>query len=355
MLKKPISMLFAVCMIFCLSACGTMETENSQVSSIVEEVKGNDTTQTQNPVSQSNPTSNTNQPNHTHKYSKATCTSPKKCTCGVTTGTALGHQFSSATCTSPQICSRCGITSGSALGHNYSDKYCTRCGANNPNYKEKISSVPTHTHYYNSQVTTEATCAKEGVRTYTCSCGHSYTEKISKTSYHDWEYATCTNPKTCKDCGIKEGTAKGHSYYSSGKCSCGAVNPIVTETLAKCSLTIPSLPKSVSYYGYNNKLYTTVSVTNITYKFECDNDGKIELELYFSGEKTYDYRGAGQSDSCKIGWKLYGPSGAVVESDTFYSPSVAMGESFSNQREYAFNTYDNLPAGNYRLEISNVN
>lgn len=138
-------------MLLCLSACGTTETnskttdtptesqtdtaqntsqEDSQVSSESEE---NDT-QTQSPISQSKPTGTTNQPTHTHSYSDATCTSPKKCSCGTTAGAALGHQFSSATCTSPKICSRCGTTSGKALGHSYSaancnsPKICSRCG-----------------------------------------------------------------------------------------------------------------------------------------------------------------------------------------------------------------------------------
>lgn len=315
-MKRILSLLLVISLIFMLVGCGSEISTNSPL------INENNDSEQYNENDQYDDT-------HVHNYSKATCTQAARCSCGDTVG--------------------------SALGHNYSGKECTRCGLSNPNYKENTPNNSNHTHYYSSRVTTEATCGKEGIRTYTCSCGSSYTEKISKTSYHDWEYATCTKPKTCKDCGKTEGAAKGHNYYSSGKCSCGAVNPVVAQTLAKCSLTIPSLPKSVSYYGYNDKLYTTVSVTNITYKFECNNDGQIELELYFSGKKTYDYRGAGQSDSCKIGWKLYGPSGAVVESDTFYSPSVAMGESFSNQKEYAFDTYDNLPAGNYRLEISNVN
>ncbi len=159
MSKKLISLLLAICMLFCLSACGTTATsnnstdtpsesqtdtvkdndentfseENNQVSSNTEETNKNDT-QTQPSNNQSKPTSTTNQPTHNHSYSNATCTSPKKCSCGVTAGTALGHQFSSATCTSPQICSRCGTTSGNALGHSYSSancnspKTCTRCG-----------------------------------------------------------------------------------------------------------------------------------------------------------------------------------------------------------------------------------
>lgn len=185
MSKKLISLLLAVCMLICLSACGTTETssnptdtssesqtdttqntdkitatepENSQVSSNTEETKENDTTQTQTPVNQSKPTSTTNQPTHTHRYSNATCTSPKKCSCGATAGTPLGHQFSSATCISPKICSRCGTTSGNALGHSYSD-------------------------------------------------------------------ANCNSPKTCMRCGQTSGGALGHNYVNN-KCSrCGKVDP----------------------------------------------------------------------------------------------------------------------------------
>jgi hypothetical protein len=49
-----------------------------------------------------------------------------------------------------------------------------------------------HTHSYTSSVTTEATCETAGVRTYTCSCGHSYTEAIPATG-HNYVYGTCEN------------------------------------------------------------------------------------------------------------------------------------------------------------------
>lgn len=231
-----------------------------------------------------------------------------------------------------------------------------------PNVTSSVSSntetngASTHTHYYFSSITKEATCAENGVRTFKCSCGKSYTESIPKNTYHTWEYATCTSPKKCKVCGITEGDPLEHNYKSDGTCySCGQENPIVSQTLASCSLELPVLPKSVSYYSYSGKLYSTVNVTNVTYKFECDNDGKISLNLFFSGDKTYDYRGSGQSDSCKIGWKLYGPNGTVVKSGTCYSPSVAIGESFADEEENAFYSFDNMKTGAYRLEISNVN
>ncbi|MGN0141380.1 MAG: Ig domain-containing protein [Roseburia sp.] len=67
-----------------------------------------------------------------------------------------------------------------------------------------------HTHSYTSKVTKAATCTSEGIRTYTCSCGASYTEKIEKTAHKEVTdsavKATCTKEgKTegshCQVCG----------------------------------------------------------------------------------------------------------------------------------------------------------
>ena len=130
MSNKLISLLLAICMLFCLSACGTTETssnpantlsesqtdkqsstdettstqsENSQVSSNTEESDKNDTAQTQPSAHQSTPSNTTSQPAHTHKYADATCTSPKKCSCGATKGYAIGHEYQDG------VCCVCGI------------------------------------------------------------------------------------------------------------------------------------------------------------------------------------------------------------------------------------------------------
>lgn len=135
MSKKLISLLLAIGMLFGLSACGANETNDNSISTPSESQTGTTQNITQNTqTGMENTTDSTNQPAHVHSYSNATCTSPKKCSCGVTAGTALGHQFSSATCTSPKICSRCGATNGNVLGHSFSSancnspKKCTRCG-----------------------------------------------------------------------------------------------------------------------------------------------------------------------------------------------------------------------------------
>lgn len=48
------------------------------------------------------------------------------------------HSFSAATCTEPKKCS-CGAVEGKALGHNYKDGVCTRCKAKDPNYNPYTS------------------------------------------------------------------------------------------------------------------------------------------------------------------------------------------------------------------------
>ncbi|MBR6657512.1 MAG: dockerin type I repeat-containing protein [Oscillospiraceae bacterium] len=46
--------------------------------------------------------------------------------------------------------------------------------------------------YDEGKVTTEATCKEEGIKTFTCSCGNSYDEPISKTDDHDFVDGVCT-------------------------------------------------------------------------------------------------------------------------------------------------------------------
>lgn len=73
------------------------------------------------------------------------------------------------------------------------DEYIVRINVNY-NYTE-----PPHTHTYTLTVTKEATCWREGEKTYTCTCGDSYTEAIAKLDheYRPWETKknpTCTAP-----------------------------------------------------------------------------------------------------------------------------------------------------------------
>ena len=54
------------------------------------------------------------------------------------------------------------------------------------------ATIHSHTHSYTSTVTKAASCTEAGVRTYTCSCGDSYTEAIPATG-HDFDGTKCKN------------------------------------------------------------------------------------------------------------------------------------------------------------------
>ena len=115
------------------------------------------------------------------------------------------------------------------------------------------------------------------------------------------------------------------------------------------TVELPRLPQTISYYSYSGKLYSSVKVTGISYELHYDDS----LLILFSGEKTYDYQGSGQSDSCKIGWKLYDSEGYVVDDGTFYSTAVRQGEKFRNGECFAWDCI--VPGETYRLEILDVN
>lgn len=50
---------------------------------------------------------------------------------------------------------------------------------------------PQHKHSYSASVTKQPTCSSTGTRTYTCSCGDSYTESIPAVDHH-WQHHDAT-------------------------------------------------------------------------------------------------------------------------------------------------------------------
>lgn len=113
-------------------------------------------------------------------------------------------------------------------------------------------SKPAHTHSYVSTVTTQPTCCNPGVRTYTCSCGSSYTESIPATGNHNWVAQTWQKPvyewhEFCNTCGRDFGAgeaaveAVGYHIASDPMCNGGYHSEQVavgytTETYGyKCS------------------------------------------------------------------------------------------------------------------------
>lgn len=74
--------------------------------------------------------------------------------------------------------------------------------------------IATEAHSHTSKVTTAATCTSAGVKTYTCSCGDSYTESILALG-HSWKTATYTWSSDGKTCTAKRVCGNNSSHTES--------------------------------------------------------------------------------------------------------------------------------------------
>lgn len=107
---------------------------------------------------------------------------------------------------------------------------------------------PNHEHSYSKTVTTVATCKKDGLNTYTCSCGDSYVESVPALG-HSYDEGVVTLEPTCSATGTKTFTCTrcaatltetiamtAHEYVSSYDDSIGAT----IYTCMNCSATYQS-------------------------------------------------------------------------------------------------------------------
>ena len=88
-----------------------------------------------------------------------------------------------------------------------------------------------HTHSYTAKITKPATCGATGIRTYTCSCGDSYTEKINATGKHTGGTATCKTKAKCSVCGAYYGSVNVSNHKNI------VTIPAVAATYTKTGLT----------------------------------------------------------------------------------------------------------------------
>ncbi len=87
---------------------------------------------------------------------------------------------------------------------------------------EQEKAQPAHEHQYSANLTTNPTCTEEGVMTYTCSCGDSYTEPYPKLE-HQYE-KEITREATCAE--------EGETTYT-----CTLCGDTYTEPIAKVEHT----------------------------------------------------------------------------------------------------------------------
>lgn len=144
---------------------------------------------------------------------------------------------------------------------------------------EKATQAPTkpaHTHSYTSTVTKASTCASEGVMTYRCSCGNSYTETIGKTAHSFGSYtynndateaADGTETAVCSVCGERSTrTVAGtklvhvHSYTETittpPACTTDGVNTFSCSCGSSYTEAVPATGHIWGDYAYNNDATT---------------------------------------------------------------------------------------------------
>ncbi len=91
---------------------------------------------------------------------------------------------------------------------------------------------PLHEHTYTESITTEATCEADGVKTFTCQCGDSYTEAITATG-HIYENYVSNNDATYTADGTETAT-----------CVCGLTDTRTAEG-SKLEYTYTDLDKTM--------------------------------------------------------------------------------------------------------------
>lgn len=138
------------------------------------------------------------------------------------------------------------------------------------------SNVTEHRHNYVSKITTEATCTKDGTKTFTCSmCNDSYTESIA--AGHKWMEATCTTPKMCSICELIEGEPLGHNMENSRCTRCGIK---ITATLYEDETVKITFKKAEKYKYSDDRLELYFYVENKTGKTLLIQADAVSLNGY---------------------------------------------------------------------------
>lgn len=206
-----------------------------------------------------------------------------------------------------------------------------------------------HTHSYTAKVTKAATCTAEGVKTYTCSCGASYTEKIAKTAHKavtdSAVAATCTREgKTqgshCSVCGTvlkvqQKIPAAGHKYSfistvtatpdcdGAIKKTCGVCGVSTKTTIYQPqTVSVPALvyngksqePKVIvtdrnggviaaSNYKLTYKNNKAVGLATVTIRFNGNYSGLMKKQFAIKPNKTNITFVKAKSKAFEVKWK----------------------------------------------------
>lgn len=227
-----------------------------------------------------------------------------------------------------------------------------------PAQKPTEPATQAHTHNYTATVTKQPTCTAEGVKTFRCSCGDSYTEAISAAGHVFGAYvynndateaADGTETAACTICGAKDTrTAAGtkiahvHNYTAAvtkaATCAEEGVKTYTCSCGSSYTEAVPVIAHSFGEYVYNNDATTEADGTRTAI---CSICGKTDTVTAEGTKKTlpswYDEhpdiplnqtRGSQHDGSLEVYFTDFDWTGASMGSDAFgYSvASVTVGK-----------------------------
>lgn len=128
-----------------------------------------------------------------------------------------------------------------------------------------------HSHSYTSSVTKEATCTSAGVRTYTCSCGDSYTESIPALG-HSWKTPTYTWSSDGKTCTAKRVCNNNSSHTESATATITSAVKTAATCMAK-GRTRYTAKFSVSWTTTQTKDVQDIAQKSHSYTGAIKSDG----------------------------------------------------------------------------------
>ncbi len=172
-------------------------------------------------------------------------------------------------------------------------------------------------HSYTSKVTTAATCTNAGVKTYTCSCGRSYTEAIAATGHTPVTDAAVA--PTCSKTGLTEGShcsvcnavivaqttvpATGHSYTS--KVTTAATCTKEGVKTYTCGICGDSYTETLPFAEHSVVIDAAVAPTclssGLTEGKHCSVCGLVLATQEFVARLGHDYSYTDQGDGTHLG------------------------------------------------------
>lgn len=317
-MKKSITILLTVILLLSVTACsknGNMELPYDSTAANMNETNATDVTNESESNDAGNPTTGQSQngteattsqnketaptaPTHTHSYASKT-TDPTCTKDGYTTYTcscgdnyisdklaSVGHKFGDWNTTKEPTEKTTGV----------SERKCSVCAAVETKILGKL--IENHTHGYEAKVIRSATCTKEGVKTFSCSCGESYTESIAKISHNYKESVTnvtCTKDGyTTHKCTVCNDTyvdnrikALGHAYTDTVVHSTCTTPGFTKHVCSRCKTSYTDKHTIAKGHAYSIVSDTATCTTNGTKIESCTRCGitKISTSIAF-GHKT---------------------------------------------------------------------